>query len=124
MTASRMPGIPAMRLHEIAGWHVTCADIPADSLVMPAGSAFTATLPRPANPNGSKAGGMFRQAGRMPRDEIMLPAREIPPECACCTWVACASGEMKLKFVNGHCWHAEDAVPWDYSAWYGQPAKD
>jgi hypothetical protein len=51
----------------------------------------------------------------------MLPAHEIPSDCLSCTWVACASGEMKLKFVNGHCGHAAGSIPWDYVEWHEMP---
>ncbi len=82
---------------------------------MPASTAWNSTLPRPTNPAG---GGIYRQPGRMPRDAVVLPAAEIPPDCLC-SWVASGSaeikpGEMVLKFVNARCAHAAGSVPWDY----------
>jgi hypothetical protein len=96
----------------------------ADQPRVPASIAFTAPLPKPANQGAGKTGGAFRQAGRMPGDPVMLPAHEIPPDCTSCTWVACASGKMKLKFINGHCPHAAESIPWDYAAWYAPPSDE
>lgn len=61
------------------------------------------------------ASGYLYQSGHMPRDQITLPAHQIPPACLC-TWVSGGSG-MRLKFTHCECQHDDDSVPWDYATW-------